>query len=222
MISLSVMAHPTRKRYVQKLVPRLDQKPRVVWDERNDVWDTGRRALLAHGDEPWHLVLQDDAVVPKHLIEGVRQILSHTPTDVPVSLYMGRWRHRPVTFSMRPIRDAAEATGASFLAAPGPWWGVGIILPTADIEEVVAFGDNATHQNYDIRIAQFYDDKGIDCWYTLPSVIDHQQGPSLIGRRGTRRHALYRMDGPMLAQDWSGPVLTPADLNLTQPFPVTP
>lgn len=217
------MAHWKRERLVSKLRGRLPAP--VVWDERNDVWDTGRRALLAYNpDASHHLVVQDDAVVPRGLVEACEKIIVNVPSDVPVSLYMGKARITPHKFSMMPVVDAVREQGASFAVFGGPWWGVGIILPTADIEAVVAYGDeNPKRQpNYDLRIAQFYDSKGIDCYYTLPSIVDHRPGPSLIGRRGSNRHALWRHVGSLAELDWTGGSITPADMNLSQPFPVTP
>lgn len=222
-LSVVVMAHRKRERLVQKLTARFPAP--VVWDQHNDVWDTGRRALLAYNpDASHHLVVQDDAVVPRGLVGACEQILANVPPNVPVSLYMGKARIQPEKFSMMPVVDAVRDRGASFAVFPGPWWGVGIILPTADIEAAVAYGDkNPKRQpNYDLRIAQFYDSKGVDCWYTLPSIIDHRQGPSLIGRRGANRHALWKHDGPLSALDWNGGIITPADMNISRPFPVTP
>jgi hypothetical protein len=219
------MCHPTRRRLVHKLAAKLDQKPKVVWDRVDDRWDTGRRALLAYQpDADFHLVLQDDAVVSRRLVAACEAMLEHTPGDVPVSLYMGRWRHRPRRFAMKVVAETARARGASFAVFGGPWWGPGIILPTADVEAVVAYGDeNPKRQpNYDLRIAQFYAAKGVDCWYTMPSLIDLQPGQSLTGRKGSRRHAQWRHSGPYEDLDWSGGIITPADMELTQRFPVTP
>lgn len=212
MISVVIMAHPKRERYVARMRLRAP----VVWDERNDVWDTGRRALLAFKPEATHhLVIQDDAIVPRGLVAACESIVAHTPPDAPVSLYMGKSRIRPA-YSMTSVVERGE--GASFAVFGGPWWGVGIILPTVDIPDVVAFGDRRTHPNYDIRIAQFYKARRIQCWYTLPSIIDHRAGPSLIGRKGLQRHAVNPLKTPLARVDW-----TRGHVEMSGPgFPVTP
>lgn len=219
MLSAVVMAHPRRIEMAESLARRLDVP--VVWDQKNDVWDTGRRALLEHTDADRHLVLQDDAVVHDDLLAECERLLDYVPTNSPVSLYMGRARHRPRRFLMQPIVDAARRRGASFAVFGGPWWGVGIIVPTAHIEEIVAFGDRSRHTNYDIRIAQYYASQHLDCWYTVPSIVDHRSGPSVVGRGGRGRHAVWSTNGD-LGFDWSGGVVTPKDLRSRQPFPVTP
>lgn len=225
MLSVAVMAHQRRKRLVDKLVVRLDAKPRVVWDQMNSVWDTGRRALLAYNpDATHHLVLQDDARIRRHLVAAVTRLLEHVPDDVPVSLYMGRWRHRPNRFPMSTVTDAAREHGASFAVFGGPWWGPAIILPTHQIEAVVEYGDRnpKRHANYDIRIAQYYATQNIPCWYSMPSIVGHQAGQSLVGRRGTRRHAQWFHDGPYDQLTWDGGHITPNDMRLPGRFPVTP
>lgn len=214
------MAHPTRSQLAKRLGSRLGIS--ITWDEQNDVWDTGRRALLAHDpDATHHLVLQDDAVAHRGLVSECKRLLEHTPGDVPVSLYMGKARHRPRRFPMKSVVEAAKTHRASFAVFGGPWWGVGIILPTSHIESVVEFGDQPQrHRNYDIRIAQYYASKGIDCWYTMPCLVDHRAGQSIVGRRGARRHAVW--PPKRLGLDWSRGIVTPADMKLSQRFPKTP
>ena len=223
MISVAVMAHPKRRRDVEKLLPRLGGPAVVVWDQRNSVWDTGRRSLLAYDPKAsHHLVIQDDAMIRRDLAATCQRIIAHVPPDVPVSLYMGRWRYRPRRYAMSQVVDAGRATGASFAVFGGPWWGVGIMLPTSDIEAVVAYGDEnpKNEPNYDLRIAQFYAGKGIDCWYTLPSIVEHRGGPSLVGRKGQRRHAAWFSEGSLADLSWNGGALAAAEV--LPRFPRTP
>ena len=220
-LSAVVMAHPKRTLMAKRLASRLVLS--VVWDQHNSVWDTGRRALMAANPEATHhLVIQDDAVAPRGLVAECERLLAYVPGETPVSLYMGRYRHQPRLFSMEGLVDQARKQGASFAVFGGPWWGVGVIVPVSHVDAIVASGDRSKHPNYDIRIAQFYASRGIDCWYTLPSIVDHRAGASLVGRRGSRRHAMWRADGSLAALNWEGGIITPSDLNLTRRFPATP
>jgi hypothetical protein len=221
MLSVAVMAHPKRAGYVAELLERLETTPTISWDTDGNRWHTGRAALLAYPPEATHhLVLQDDAVIPLGLVETCGRLLAHVPT-VPVSLYMGQWRHRPYKFSMKVVTDTALEKGASFAAFGGPWWGVGVILPTRHIPGVVANGDSSSsHRNYDIKIAQYFKAKRIPCWYTMPSVVEHREGVSLVGPRSTKRHAMW-WESDTADLDWSGGCITPADMDVRR-FPTTP
>lgn len=213
MISVAIMSHPSRRAYVDQLVQRLPDAV-TVWDERNNVWDTGRRSLLAYDpDATHHLVIQDDAEVPSDLMQGCRQLLTHVPQGHPVSLYMGVARTRP-RYRMDRIIDKRR----SFAVFPGPWWGVGVIVPTADIPEIVAFGDTQDITNYDHRIARYYDTRDIPCYYTLPSLVNHRRGKSAMGRSGQNRRALWAAKRATI-HDWSKGIVTP---NGHKDFPPTP
>jgi hypothetical protein len=210
-LSVAIMAHRKREQWVEEyLVPRLPGA-RVVWDRMNDRWDTGARSILAHDDSQWHLVVQDDALLPEDFLPGVEKMLRHVPPDSPVGLYYGRVRPREL--ETRRLIAEAQKTQAPFIVHNGPWWGVGIVIPSAHSRRIVEFGDKQTHvPNYDRRISRFYDSEGIDCYYPQPSLIEHRHGeenPSLVpGRTGTNRRA-YRFVGPQsaLEVDWSGPVV---------------
>jgi len=107
------------------------------------------------------------------------------------------------------VRNAMFAR-SPWVKMEGPWWGVGILLPTEHIPDVVDFGDHKTSvQNYDMKISRWYKTQNIDCWYTLPSLVDHRHGeenPSLIpGRKGKERraHTFLGEDVSALTLEWS-------------------
>lgn len=209
-VSVNVMAHPARAHFIPYLQEKLGADVRIVWDERSDRWDTGRRALLDHDpDADWGVTIQDDAL----LCRDFRRVLARAlavPTGRPIAFYTGKVR--PHQHTITPAVRAALRTRTPWLAARGPYWGVAIALPLAEIADVVRFGDNCEHiPNYDRRIEAFYTGRGIDCWYTVPSLVDHRaidENPSLIrGRTGNRRaHAFLGQRTPMRI-DWTRPPL---------------
>lgn len=209
MISVAVMAHPQRQAWVPELVASLDADVRVVWDERSDRWDTGRRALLAHDpDATHHLVVQDDAILCRDLVAALEQAVE-TTGDHPLGLYVGNVRPRQHEV-MPAIKDADRAR-APWVRMQGPWWGVGIVLPTDHIADAVAFGDRRRDvANYDLKIARRYGGLGIDCWYPWPSLVDHRHGaanPSLVnGRTGQNRRAHRFIGADRSALDWAARV----------------
>ena len=210
-LSVSIMAHRKREEWVPDLEAQL---PGVmtVWDRKNDRWDTGARALTAHdGKSQWHMVVQDDALLPPDFLAGVKRMLDYVPPSHPVGLYYGQVRpRRQETYG---LSRQAQRQKAPFIVHNGPWWGVGIVIPTAHTKDIVNWGDKNLHiPNYDRRIARWYGQQGIPCYYTVPSLIEHRHGeenPSLIaGRTGQNRRA-WRFVGPRsaLEVDWSGPVV---------------
>ena len=211
MISVAVMAHPKREAWVPDLVDRIDADVQVVWDQKNDRWDTGRRSLLAYDpDATHHLVVQDDALVCRDLVAGLERAVVHSQFH-PVGLYVGMVRPSAAQVGMA-VRNAMFAR-SPWVKMEGPWWGVGILLPTEHIPDIVKFGDQkASVANYDMKISRWYKTQNIDCWYTFPSLVEHRHGdgnPSLIpGRtgKGRRAHAFIGEDVSALTVDWAGGV----------------
>lgn len=209
MVSVAIMAHPKRRKFVAELLPRLDQPAtEVVWDTHDDRWDTGRRALLAFRPAAeFHLVIQDDAIPCRDLVAGAERAMA-AAGERPVGLYVGRVRPMNRQHIVGPAIDRAVKRGATWIAMEGPTWGVAIAVPTSHIPEIVKWGDRHTDiPNYDTRIARYYRSQGIDCWYTVPSLVDHRpvkDNPSLLsGRTGNRRaHYFIGKDRSALEVEW--------------------
>jgi hypothetical protein len=106
----------------------------------------------------------------------------------------------------------ATETKASFMVHKGPWWGVGIVLPTKSIRDLISYYDAMSAvPNYDRRIARYFESKGLYCYYTVPSLVDHriEDNPSLVAGRGSDGRYAYNFIGPRSALDidWSGPIV---------------
>lgn len=198
---------------VDELTASLDRPVKVVWDEKQDRHDTGIRAIEAFDPSAsHHLVLQDDAVVPRDLLAGVERALRYIPQDVPASLYVGR---------VKPFRKVVEAAvsqagDASWITMDGIYWGPAIVLPTAVIEPMAAWYRTAGKQwsNYDRRVSKWFEARKIRCWYSWPSLVDHRDGGSLVKGHGPGRtaHRFLGCDESALSVDWSGSV---ADMTRT-------
>lgn len=213
-LSVALMGHPKRQRFIDELTPQLPGAE-VVLDRENDRWETGRRSLLAFDPAATHhLVVQDDAVLSRDLLPAC-EMVAEAAGERPVALYTGKVR--PHQNTVTPAYRRARRSGSPWLEMEGPWWGVAIIIPTAHIPDVVAWGDQASRiRNYDRRIAAWYERAGIDCWYTVPSLVDHREvdeNPSLIsGRTGNRQaHWFIGEDRSGLEVDWSKPPVRMSD-----------
>jgi hypothetical protein len=207
-VSVAIMAHPRRAAFVPELESALDRPPTVVWDDgSNSRWGTGRRALLAYDPTATHhLVIQDDAVIPRDLVAGVEAALTNTPGDVPLCLYVGK---------VRPYKEmvadyVARAENASWLVMDRLNWGVAVAVPTRHIDDLVAWCDRGRIPNYDSRMSTYFEANSIPVWYPWPSLVDHRESPSLVpgrGHAGRVAHQFIGADASALDIEYTGQVL---------------
>jgi len=213
-VGVAVMAHPRREAFIPELLDALDRPAEVVFDTRNDRWDTGRRSMLAYRNDPdathW-LVVQDDAIVCRDLVAGIESALAHVPPRTPLCLYVGKLT--PFAPAVAALAAQATQDGVSWLSMDSMHWGVGIVMPVELIAPMVQWGDTAgaAVPNYDKRISRWLGGQGIQTFYPWPSLVDHRDSPSLVpGRRGGRGRSAHRFlgtDGSALDVDWSGPTI---------------
>lgn len=191
------MAHPARAAFVDELLPRLPGAS-VVWDETGDRWDTGRRSMLAFDPAAlFHLVVQDDALLcPDFLEIASEQLAGLGVLPGPVAFYAGRTNPR-----LRLLMQHAANLCQQWVRYPGPYWGVAVAVRTADIPDMIRWGDEQYDiPNYDRRMARYFErDRGLLCYYSAPSLVQHRThgNPSLIEGRGWRgRSAAWYEDDP--------------------------
>lgn len=207
-VSVAVMAVRRRAHFVDQLLDRLGADgDRVVWDRKQDRCDTGLRAMQAYDPSATHhLVIQDDALVCNDLLPGLERLVQHS-AEHPVSLYVGRTRPHPLRVHER--FNAARAAGSSLLEMRGPLWGVGIVYPVKHLDELCDWYATDDHPNYDMRVSRWYmARKGLDCLYTIPSLVDHRpvaENPSTVeGRTGNRQaHWFVGEDASALDVRWN-------------------
>jgi hypothetical protein len=200
-VSFAVMAHEDRRGYVDELRAQLPAGTRVEWDENRDRWDTGRRALLAFDlAAEWHVVVQDDAVLCVDFVGQARAALAELgERPGPVSFYAGAtnlvWETSTANAMVR-----ARRAGARWIEGSGPWWGPALAIRTADLPELIERCDKMTDDAaYDRRVGRYFRWLKRPCLYTVPSLVNHRDGPSLIwnGRapRTWSRRAAYHEPG---------------------------
>lgn len=208
-LSVQIMAHPGRADLVADLLTRLDlPETHVTWDERNDRWDTGARAMETYDeDADWHLVLQDDALPCRNLLPGLERALDQVPQQAVVCPYLGSGR--PTHWSVAKAADQADVEGAVWIVTRALMWGVGIIVPTYTIDDMLDWCDRkASWPAYDKRVGQYYLRLGWPTWYPWPSLLEHREVPSLINHGDGR--VAYRFlgeDVSALDVDWSAGVV---------------
>lgn len=187
-ISVAIMAHPSRSESANWLYAKLVGMKRfssvdIIWDEKNNEWDTGSRAMrYGAGRGDWHLVIQDDAVISDYysLYDNLESIITAVPVKSVISLYTGK---------VRPLADRVKAAvdkapDGSFLTHYMLMWGVAILLPSDHIEPMLDFVSEPMYNetDYDIRIGMFYQRNRLPIYYSMPSLFDHNDDlGSLIG-----------------------------------------
>lgn len=209
MIAGVIMAHPKRAAWAEELSENLGLP--IVWDQVDDRHETGLRCLQAGlGSDATHFcVIQDDAIACRDLLEGIEKATAFSE-DRLVGLYVGNVR--PHAKTVGPKVEAAQRSGRSWISMTGPLWGVGLVIPTVHLPELVAYYRKSQEQNYDRRIERWATAAKVECWYTIPSLVDHRSGeenPSLVPNRPSltrRARSFVGVDASPLEIDWS---LTP-------------
>lgn len=210
-LSVSIMAHPSRSGWVHDLQEKVGLEDSAVsWDRSLGLWDTCSRAWrMYHPDATHHLVLQDDALVCRDFRAGLEAALaSRAPFDTIASLFVGT--PHPGATGVARVRQRvalAEADDCSWLVLPTLRWGLAIVLPAWIIEPMLAWEGGAAFPADDQRIGRYCRDvMDWRCWYTWPSLVDHREGPSLLGSGFTRAFRFIGEDASALEWNWLGPV----------------
>jgi len=216
-LSAAIMAHPVRKAEAESTQAALDRPVDIVYDT-NPVpsadpaqrWATGVAAWEAHDPSAdWHLVIQDDAVPGQDLLAGLEAALDVLGPEGVVSAYTGTGR--PNQPKVQAGLDRAKAGGHSWMCAERVYWGVAIVAPVETIPGMLAWCSSRKHarEKYDFRIGRYYREQlGWRAWYTVPSLVDHRDGKSLIGHGDVGRRAHQMLRGSALDVDWTR---TPAE-----------
>ena len=219
-VSVAVMAHPSRREWAVNLSERLDC--RVVWDRRNNVWDTASRAWAAFDRQATHhAVIQDDAVVADHLREALPGIVAWRPRSL-ISLLTIEVKLKPPDLAR--YRQTLADGGRWFWAHNGlP--GCALIMPVGDIPSMIAAGSGMSTPHDDQKIMSYFRSQRRFAWFTVPSLAQHRnqdENPSLVNpNRGWRP----RQAGAFVGEDFDARTLdfTPRDVPAEVEFdPVPP
>jgi hypothetical protein len=167
------MAHPKRKLQAEYLESILKMYPfcdvYITWDTANEEWHTGERALRSGvGKGDWHVVIQDDAILTPFFYENILGAIQNAPTKSLISLYTGT--SRPMGKRVKLAVDKAK--DETWLQYWLLMWGVGIVIPTSHIEPMLDFVKDR-EEPYDTRIGIFYQRNRLPIYYTMPSLVDH-------------------------------------------------
>lgn len=211
-LSVSIMAHPDRRAQVRALQERLIVSAPVGWDNEGNagrdpdrIWRTARRAWeLYNPAAAWHLLLQDDAVIPVGFLAAACRALDHVRCPSVVSFYTGSGR--PLSPQWDRVAARADAAGASWIIGPRVMWGVALAVPTHLIPEMLAACDRFYAVPDDMRVGRWMKRSRLEAWFSWPSLVNHPDEGSLTGH-GSGRTARNYVGPDARSATWEGPVV---------------
>lgn len=163
------MAHPARKQLVGSLLNQLSPLDvKVAWDEKNNIWDTCRRAWLLYDKESdWHLVLQDDVILCKDFIQKVTGLINNNCRNNNIfSLYLGnRNKFKRDVGRLRPKGGLVIKKNIHHEIA--------LIFPTNRINDMINYCDSLNPDN-DKVINRYVTNNNLDVIIPLPNLINHK------------------------------------------------
>lgn len=177
-ISVTVMAVPARKLQAEYLASILRLYPfsdvSVTYDQvaagtHESEWNNGKASLRAGlGKGDWHVVIQDDAILTPNFYENIEGAIKSVPVKTLISLYTGKARPFPIRVT-EAVNKVVDETWLRYILL---MWGVGIVIPTSHIEPLIDFVAD-WNEPYDTRIGIFYQRNRLPVFYTVPSLVDH-------------------------------------------------
>jgi hypothetical protein len=196
-VAFAVMGHHSRLDHLTELCDSLHAEPFVDTGDR-----TGPEAERRIGDTAWRygaggdwtVVLQDDALPIPELRRHATEALAHAP-QTAVSLYFGAGRPQAGLTGWAARR--ADSRAVSWIEWDDLYWGVAVAMPTAAVEDFLAWGATSALR-YDRRIGAFWRAQGKPIWYTWPSLVDHDDTVPTLAHRNpsTVRRVAYRVGVP--------------------------
>ena len=166
-LSVSIMAHKKRSDMIPYLHEKLG-KVRVVWDRKNNLWDTCRRAWLAYDKTAeFHCVIQDDALVTDDFYKKAEKFLTE---DRILSFYLSSFLETKVKNAIAKNENIVNATMI--------FNEVAICMPTKYIKEMVAYCDEREAQN-DQLISRWAGERAKAIYYPIPSLVSHRDTESI-------------------------------------------
>lgn len=166
-LSIVVMMHPSREKYIPYLKKMLGDIP-FVMDRKNNIWDTCRRAWLAHDFAcEYGIIIQDDAIICNDFRKRAELFLTG---DFIYSFYAGK-------FLAGRILDA-ERKKLDHVISPMIYNEIALCMKTSRIKDMVNFCDELDAQT-DQDIVKYARKQGLQIFYTIPSLINHRDEHSI-------------------------------------------
>lgn len=185
MISFAVVGHESRLTQAIALANRIggqlsvDDGSRGVLGNHLRAW-----AATAAIGRSWACVIEDDAEPVEDFVQQAEQALAAAPADI-VSLYLGRTRPAHIQMDIRQALHRADHTDAHWITADTVAHGVAVAMRSHRRDDWLRFArEGGIALPVDELLTVWCRDRGHTVAYTVPSLVQHQDGPSLVPYSG--------------------------------------
>lgn len=166
-LSITVMLHPKRAKFIPYLKEKLGDIP-IIIDTKNNLWDTCRRAWLAQDMTcEYGVVIQDDAIICDDFKNKAEALLKD---DLVYSFFAG--------YMLQDAITKAEAKNEKHIDKGMIFNEIALCMKTKHIPQMVKYCDDRNATN-DQEITKWAKLKGLKIRYPIPSLIDHRDEESI-------------------------------------------
>jgi hypothetical protein len=172
-----VTAHTSRLEDAQRLCDEHDATMFLDDGTLGEPGNTRRALQWAEQQNTTHaLIIQDDAQPVEGFLELAQQAIDERPNGI-ISYYLGTGR--PKQDEVRALIRQADRNNQHWITMQRIHWGVAWSIPTALLPSLNTFLASH-HDATDRATGQWMSVNRHRCNYTWPSLVDHDDGPTLI------------------------------------------
>jgi len=134
----------------------------------------------ASGGSQWSIVVEDDAVpIAEFGVHAVQMLKSLRGAPGIVSFYMGTSYPIQVQSKYKNALARADEIGAGWIKGNGVYHGVAVAIRTKDVPHMLKYVKNID-KPYDERLSDWARSECFPCWYTNPSLVDHEDSDPVL------------------------------------------
>lgn len=168
-LSITIMAHPKREEWARELGDELDAE--VIWDQKNNLWDTCKRAWLANDlEKDYSMVLQDDVILCDNFIQEARKMIGD---DYIYSMYSGDFRALT-----RQLKVQYEKHDRNYRLTDFIYNEIALCMRSEHVEDMVEWCDQFNPDN-DHEINRWTARNNFKVYHPRVSLVDHRDEESL-------------------------------------------
>lgn len=176
-LSISIVHHPSRSESLAAMLDELDGFDgdlHVSVDNGQGLIANARSAWAFYDPlAKWHLVLEDDLLLPRGFQRSVEAALRYAPEVAPVSF-----------FQIAPRYTKAYDEGYCWYIDNGTNWAQALAVPTFMVDPFLAWEQRevaATHRWFCQRLYSYVQVLKMHVQMTLPCLVQHLDLPSMAG-----------------------------------------